>query len=138
MFNRRSTAVTLAVAKLRYGGIPPAVMGITSAFLPPFACGYSPHISDVTLLTLLFLGAAKYVFDAKTYNGRVSVFVGLLCGVVVGLHLQVGLCHVDYPGELNFFERWFRGGVWLAVLAAMGTGSLGAWLGTHASRLLFR
>lgn len=124
------------VVFLRYAAIPPAVMGVTTALLPPYACGYDPHFYDAALLALLFVGAAKTVYDAKTYDSRVHVFLGLLCGVAVGLHLQVGLCHADYTGEFNFLERWFRGGVWLAVLGAMATGSLSAWFGIQANRLL--
>ena len=125
-----------SITNLRYGAFPPAVMGVTTAFLPPFACGFEPYMFDTVVMAAIFVLVAQHVFRAKSYAGQVRGLIGLLCGVAVGLQLQVGLCHADYPGEFDLLERWFRGGVWLAVLAAMATGWLSAWLGTQASRLL--
>ena len=125
-----------SITNLRYGAIPPAVMGITTAFLPPFACGFAPGIFDTVVMAVIFVVAAQKVFSAKSYAGQVCGLIGLLCGVAVGLQLQVGLCHANYPGEFDLLERWFRGGVWLAVLAAMAMGWLSAWLGIQSSQLL--
>lgn len=124
------------ITNLRYGAFPAAVMGVTTAFLPPFACGFEPVIFDTVVMAVIFVVVAQRVFRAKSYADEVRGLIGLLCGLAVGLHLQVGLCHADYPGEFDLLERWFRGGVWLAVLAAMATGWLSAWLGTQANRLL--
>ena len=111
-----------SIANLRYSAFPPAVMGVTTAFLPPFACGFEPGIFDTVVMAAIFVVVAQYVFRAKSYAAQVCGLISLLCGVAVGLQLQVGLCHADYPGEFDLLERWFRGGVWLAVLAAMATG----------------
>ena len=120
------------VNNLRYSAIPAAVMGIVTSLLPPYACGYEPSLHDTFVLAVIFFAAADLVFRAKTYVVRVSGVLSLFCGVAVALHLQAGLCHADYPGEFDLLERWFRGGVWLATLAAMLIGWLCAWSGTHA------
>ena len=109
-------------------------MGITTAFLPPYACGYEPSFYDTYVLAAIFILAALHVFRAETLEGCVCGLLSLYCGVAVALHLQTGLCHADYPGEFDLLERWFRGGVWLAASSAMAIGWLCAWGGTRILR----
>jgi hypothetical protein len=125
-----------SVAQLRYAAVPAAVMGLTTAWLPPQACGFDPLITNTFVETILFIGAAGLVAGIKTYNARVCAVLALLCGIVVGLQIHVGLCHDDYTPDAGLIAVSSRSGVWFAVLAAMALGWLSAWFGTRIYSLL--
>lgn len=124
------------VAQLRYAAVPAAAMGLTTAWLPPQACGFDPFITNTFMEAILFVGAAGLVAGIKTYNARVCAVLALLCGIVVALQIHVSLCHDDYTPDAGLIAVSSRSGVWLAVLAAMELGWLSAWFGTRVHRLL--
>ena len=124
------------VARLRYAALPAAVMGLTTAWLPPQACGFDPLTTNSFAETIIFVGAAGLVARIKAYNARVCTVLAVLCGIVFALQIHVSLCHDDYTPDAGLIAVSSRSGVWLATLAAMGLGWLSAWFGTRIYRLL--
>ena len=121
---------------LRYAVVPATAMGLTTAWLPPQACGFDPMILNTFLESILFVGVAGICLGIKEYASRVCVVLALLCGIAVALQVHVALCHNDYSPDAGLIAVSGRGNVWLAILAAMALGWLSAWVGTQIHRLL--
>jgi ankyrin repeat protein len=122
------------VAKLRYAILPAVVMGLVTTWLPPRACGFDPLIANTFAETVVFVGAAGLAYGVKDYSARVFAVLSLYCGLAVGLHIHVGLCHDDFSPDAGLIAVSSRSGVWLAVLVAIVLGWLSAWFGNWIYR----